>query len=61
MIKLKNLLFEASITGQSKSSEELGGYKGFFKLSEMEAYKKWLKKTLRIELVEGVNDKGILI
>jgi shikimate kinase len=25
----------------------------------MEAYKKWLKKTLRIELVEGVNDPGI--
>ena len=33
MIKLKNILFEASITGQSKGSEELGGYKGFFKLS----------------------------
>ena len=26
----------------------------------MEAYKKWLKKTLRIELVEGINDPGIL-
>jgi|GEM_PF-3936565 len=60
MIKLKNLLFEASITGQSKNSEELGGYKGFFKLSEMEAYKRWLKKTLRVELIEGINDKGIL-
>ena len=60
MIKLKNILFEASLTGQTQGSEELGGYKGFFKLSEMEAYKKWLKKTLRIELVEGINDPGIL-
>ena len=59
MLKLKNLLFEASITGQSKGSEELGGYKGFFKLSEMEKYKKWLKKTLRVELVEGYKDPGI--
>ena len=60
MIKLKNILFEASLTGQSKGSEELGGYKGFFKLSEMEKYKKWIKKTLRVELVEGVDDPGIL-
>ncbi len=59
MLKLKNLLFEASITGQTQGSEEIGGYKGFFKLSEMEAYKKWLKKTLRIELVEGFRDPGI--
>ena len=59
MIKLKNLLFESSITGQSKGSEELGGYKGFFKLSEMEKYKKWIKKTLRVELVEGYKDPGI--
>ena len=59
MLKLKNLLFEVSITGQSKGSEELGGYKGFFKLSEMEKYKKWLKKTLRVELVEGYKDPGI--
>ena len=60
MIKLKSILFEASITGQAPNTESLGGYKGFFKLSEMEAYKKWLKKTLRIELVEGVGDPGIL-
>ena len=60
MIKLKNKLFESSITGQTQGSEEMGGYKGFFKLSEMEKYKKWLKKTLRIELVEGVDDPGIL-
>ena len=59
MIKLKNLLFEASITGQTQGSEELGGYKGFFKLSEMEKYKKWIKKTLRVELVEGYKDPGI--
>ena len=26
----------------------------------MEAYKKWLKKTLKVELVEGINDPGIL-
>jgi len=60
MIKLKNILFESSITGQTQGSEEMGGYKGFFKLSEMEKYKKWLKKTLRVELVEGVGDPGIL-
>ena len=60
MIKLKNILFEASLTGQTQGSEEMGGYKGFFKLSEIEKYKKWLKKTLRVELVEGVNDPGIL-
>ena len=60
MLKLKNLLFEASITGQAPNTESLGGYKGFFKLSEMEAYKKWLKKTLKVELVERINDPGIL-
>ena len=60
MIKLKSILFEASITGQAPNTESLGGYKGFFKLSEMEKYKKWLKKTLRVELVEGVGDPGIL-
>ena len=60
MIKLKNLLFESSITGQSANTESLGGYKGFIKLSEIEKYKKWLAKTLRVELVEGVNDPGIL-
>ncbi len=59
MLKLKNMLFEASITGQTRGSEEIGGYKGFFKLSEMEKYKKWLKKTLRVELVEGYKDPGI--
>ena len=59
MLKLKKLLFESSITGQTQGSEEIGGYKGFFKLSEMEAYKKWLKKTLRVELVEGYKDPGI--
>ena len=59
MLKLTKLLFESSITGQTQGSEEMGGYKGFFKLSEMEKYKKWLKKTLRVELVEGVKDPGI--
>ena len=59
MIKLKNILFESSITGQTQGSEEMGGYKGFFKLSEMEKYKKWIKKTLRVELVEGYKDPGI--
>ena len=60
MLKLKNILFESSITGQTQGSEEIGGFKGFFKLSEMEKYKKWIKKTLRVELVEGVDDPGIL-
>ena len=59
MLKLKKLLFESSITGQTQCSEGIGGYKCFFKLSEMEAYKKWLKKTLRVELVEGYKDPGI--
>ena len=60
MLKLKKLLFEARLTGKQANTESMGGFKGFFKLSEMEAYKKWLKKTLRVELVEGVNDPGIL-
>jgi len=60
MVKLKDIMFEASITGKQANTESMGGFKGFFKLSEMEAYKKWLKKTLRIELVEGINDPGIL-
>ncbi len=51
MLKLKKLLFEASLTGKQANTESMGGFKGFFKLSEMEAYKKWLKKTLRVELV----------
>jgi len=59
MLKLKKILFEASITGQQARTESMGGFKGFFKLSEMQSYKKWLKKTLRVELVEGVNDPGI--
>tara|TARA_R110000823_G_scaffold121951_1_gene247091 strand:+ start:99 stop:293 length:195 start_codon:yes stop_codon:yes gene_type:complete len=58
MIKLKNILFESSITGQTQGSEEMGGYKGFFKLSEMEKYKKWIKKTLRVELVEGIKTQA---
>ena len=52
-------MFEASITGQQARTESMGGFKGFFKLSEMQAYKKWLKKTLRVELVEGYKDPGI--
>ena len=59
MLKLKKILFEASITGQQARTESMGGFKGFFKLSEMQAYKKWLKKTLRVELVEGYKDPGI--
>ena len=60
MVKLKDIMFEASITGKQANTESMGGFKGFFKLSEMEAYKKWLKKTLKVELVEGINDPGIL-
>jgi len=59
MLKLKKLLFESSVTGQQANTESLGGFKGFFKLSEIEAYKKWIKKTLRVELVEGYKDPGI--
>ena len=59
MLKLKKILFEASITGQQARTESMGGFKGFFKLSEMQAYKKWVKKTLRVELVEGYKDPGI--
>ena len=55
MLLLKNLLFEASVNGQTQGSEENGGYKGFYKLSEMEAYRKRFKKCQRIEMVEGRN------
>ena len=60
MIKLKNILLEASLTGKTKNSEEMGGYKFCVKLSEFEEYKKHLAKTLRVNIVEGVNDPGIL-
>ncbi len=59
MIKLLNILLEASVTGKSANKESLGGYKGFVKLKELEKYKKWLAKTLRVELVEGYKDPGI--
>jgi len=59
MIKLKDLL-EASITGKNKSSEEMGGYKFCVKPEHFEEYKKHLAKTLRVNVVEGVNDPGIL-
>ena len=59
MIKLKDLL-EASITGQTPNSDSYRGYKGFIKPEEFESYKKWIAKSLRLSLVEGVNDKGIL-
>jgi len=60
MIKLSDILLEASLTGKAQGSEELGGYKGFVKEEEFEKYKKHLAKTLRVELVEGVDDPGIL-
>jgi len=60
MIKLSDILLEASLTGKAQGSEELGGYKGFVKKEEFEKYKKHLAKTLRVELVEGVDDPGIL-
>jgi len=59
MIKLKSLL-EASKTSTSQGSEELGGYAGFIKPEEFESYKKWIAKSLRLQLAEGVQDKGIL-
>ena len=59
MIKLKDLL-EASKTSTTQGSEEMGGYKGFVKPEEFESYKKDLSKKLRVILIEGVNDKGIL-
>lgn len=59
MIKLKDLL-ESSITGTSQSSEELGGYAGFVKPEDYDAYKKDLAKKLKLILAEGVQDKGIL-
>ena len=59
MIKLIDLL-EVSETGKNANSESLGGYKGFIKPEEFESYKKWIAKSLRLQLVEGVNDKGVL-
>jgi len=58
MIKLKDLL-EASKTGTTSSSESLGGYKGFVKPEDFDAYKKDLVKKLKLILAEGVNDPGI--
>jgi predicted kinase len=58
MIKLKDLL-EASKTGTTSSSESLGGYKGFIKPEDFDAYKKDLAKKLKLILAEGVNDPGI--
>ena len=59
MIKLKDLL-ESSITGKSAGTESIGGYKGFVKPEDYDAYKKDLVKKLKTILVEGVQDKGIL-
>ena len=58
MIKLKDLL-ESSQTGKSANSESLGGYKGFVKPEDYDAYKKDLVKKLKLLLAEGVKDKGI--
>ena len=59
MIKLIDLL-EVSETGKNANIESLGGYKGFIKPEEFESYKKWIAKSLKLQLVEGVNDKGVL-
>ena len=58
MIKLIDLL-EASKTSTTQGSEEMGGYSGFVKPEEFESYKKWIAKTLKVQLVEGIQDKGI--
>ena len=60
MIKLKDLL-EASKTGTTSSSEQLGGYKGFVKEEDFDKYKKYMgnKAPKGSILVEGVNDPGI--
>ena len=58
MIKLKDLL-ESSITGKSASTESYGGFKGFVKPEDYDAYKKDLVKKLKMILAEGVQDKGI--
>ena len=52
MIKLIDLL-EASKTSTTQGSEEMGGYSGFVKPEEFESYKKWIAKTLKVQLVEG--------
>jgi len=52
-------LLEASKTGTTSSSEQLGGYKGFIKSEDFDAYKKDLAKKLKLILAEGVNDPGI--
>ena len=61
MIKLKDLL-EASKTGTTSSSEQLGGYKGFVKEEDFDKYKKYMgnKAPKGSILVEGVDDPGIL-
>lgn len=59
MVKLKDLI-ESSITGKSGSTESYGGFKGFVKPEDYDAYKKDLVKKLKMILAEGVQDKGIL-
>ena len=58
MIKLKDLL-ESNITGKSANSESYGGYKGFVKPEDYDAYKKDLAKKLKVMIAEGIQDKGI--
>lgn len=59
MIKLRDLL-ESSVTGTNSGTESYGGFKGFIKPEDYDAYKKDLVKKLKLLLVEGVKDKGIL-
>ena len=59
MIKLKNILFESSITGQTQGSEEMGGYKGFFQLSEMDVdnvYSLLVKNDTLLYKVKAIKD-----
>ena len=58
MIKLKDLL-ESNITGKSANSESYGGYKGFVKPEDYDAYKKDLAKKLKVMIAQGIQDKGI--
>ena len=52
-LKYAKSLSEVSKTGTPKGSEEIGGYKGFVDEKDYESYKKWISKSLRVQLLEG--------
>ena len=54
MLKLKKILFEASITGQQARTESMGGFKGFFKFCFEQG---WLLKSPIESIKQGRVDQ----